>query len=497
MPAERRLAASTVLSAVLSSIVSLPEPGWQEGELVILSDHVLYDDGDSYSSVLDEDDPPIDEETQALLDVRHSRSVAARVAAAWQLYDDGIYPTEEWNEVRAWLEDERDPWVRRYLILTLLDATDEEEDLLIEYLDAPDVSMRALMAWYIADSVLVDEALEQGLIEAYRSSDPWWARVPFLEALSEGSMDASLEILHDAALDPVRDIRSESVLALETRGVPGSIEYLIAALGGADLVGEDSPIEGIGRLGDISMRPIIEEAAFSESPVVRGAAARALGHLGAVEGVPALIDLLDDAERQVVVDAARALTGIGAVEAAPRILEVLLGNYDGNLFRDFVSLPGVSMPRLCAEIVLQDPSEVMLERLEAVCARSDYLEEWQRPEFDPDFEASLSIRVGHWSPHTVEFGLLDPDIRIVSPARGRLAEAWGMAPGGDHGGVRFLVEAGETITVVMGAQHGGRTWLEVESDIDSEAFDTLWIREDDVRRLDLKQALALMEERRK
>lgn len=250
-----------------------------------------------------------DEEVLILLDKGRSLSPARRIEAAYDLSDTGIETAEEVDAVIAWLDREEDPWVRRYLVMTLLDLDDET--LMVEMLASEDPEIRSIVANYIDESMDIGVGLESVLIDAYRFDDPWWVRVKFLAAFGEGTRHESLRILHEALGDETRDVRGAAVMALEERGDPRSLDHLLAMMDDPDLIGSDSPLEGIASLSGASLIPWIEEAASSESPTVREEAANALGNLCAHGSEEILSGLLNDPHRSVVDAAAEALKKLG------------------------------------------------------------------------------------------------------------------------------------------------------------------------------------------
>ena len=364
-------------------------------------------------TLVSSDDDEQDEEVQRLLDMHRSPVVSRRVKAAYELFDWGVESGADVEAVRSLLEKEDEPWVRRYLVLTLLDLDDET--IIVDLLGQDDPETRSVVAQYIFDSFSVGIGLESLLIETYRKDDPWWVRVPFLGAFSEGVHDESLHLLQDALSDPLRDVRGAAVIALEARGDPRSLDDLLDVLGDSSLIGEDSPVAGIADLSDESVIPWIEEAALSESPVVREEAATALGRLCARGSEEILVRMLEDRFYGVARSAAAALKTL---------------------------------------------------------------------EPDEDCSAALSGDRLTWT------AILAPEARIVAPSQGHEAEAWEVAPGDRNGGTRHEIGAGTTAQVVSGAHYRDETWLEV--DIATPDFDTVWMRERELRRLNPEEALEIV-----
>ncbi len=83
-------------------------------------------------------------------------------------------------------------------------------------------------------------------------------------------------------------------------------------------------IQGMGRNADPIWLPQLEAALFADRVEERSAAAAAAGELGLEDGVPMLLDLLDEdlSEIEVVVAAVRALGAIGGEEAMERLAEL-------------------------------------------------------------------------------------------------------------------------------------------------------------------------------
>jgi len=250
-----------------------------------------------------------DEDVLRLLDKGRSFVPSRRIEAAAELYENGIETAEEVDAVSAWLDRENEPWVRRYLVMTLLDLDDEI--LMVDLLASEDSETRSIVAKYIIEAVDIGVGLESILIETYRPDDPWWVRIQFLAAFGEGIRDESLRILHEALEDRVRDVRGAAVMALEYRDDPRSLDHLLAMMDDPDLIGTDSPLEGIASLSGSSQIPWVEEAAWSESPAVRTEAANALGNLCARGSEETLSRLLNDRHRSVVDAAAEALKKLG------------------------------------------------------------------------------------------------------------------------------------------------------------------------------------------
>jgi len=250
-----------------------------------------------------------DDEVLDLLDRRRSPVVSRRVQAACELWELGVEAPAEIDAVSAWLDREDEPWVRRYLLLTLLDLDDET--ITVGLIEDEDPEGRSIIARYIGDYMVLGIGMETVLLDVYRSADPWWVRVPFLAAFAEGVRDESLDILHDALQDPARDVRGAAVMALEERADPRSLDPLLGALEDKELIGADSPVWGLAQIGDPSTIPWIESAAASASPQVRQEAAQALGALDATDSTELLVRLLDDVDRRVVDLAATSLTTLG------------------------------------------------------------------------------------------------------------------------------------------------------------------------------------------
>lgn len=304
----------TASTGIADEVVIVPEPDEEVSPDIIEEFEVLPLIGSGCSSSLspaEKRDP--DEGVLSLLDKGRSFAPSRRIEAAYELYETGIETGDEVDAVKAWLDREDEPWARRYLVMTLLDLDDEI--FMVEMLASQDPETRSIVAKYMVESVDIGVGLESILIEVYRPDDPWWARVPFLAAFSEGIRDDSLRILHEALEDKVRDVRGAAIVALEEREDPRSLDHLLSAMEDPDLIGADTPLEGIASMSDASLIPWIEEAAGSESPAVREEAANALGNLCARGSEKVLRALLDDPHRTVVHAAAGALEKFGIEES--------------------------------------------------------------------------------------------------------------------------------------------------------------------------------------
>jgi len=111
---------------------------------------------------------------------------------------------------------------------------------------------------------------------------------------------------------------------LERMRDAGDIEGLLAVTEGPDDKLRHSAAEMLGECGDVRcigpLEKMLREGRFA---YLRGAAARALGQLCAVEAVPALIETLSDSIYYTCAGAARALGQIGDARAVPPLIGLL------------------------------------------------------------------------------------------------------------------------------------------------------------------------------
>jgi len=139
-----------------------------------------------------------------------------------------------------------------------------------------------------------DERAVESLLKALRDSE-WAVREQAARSLGTAGQERAVELLINALQDQHEQVREAAAKSLGIIGDRRALEPLNQALQDADEQVRKKAAEALGRLkqsgGDSSMSMM---ALRSLDPTERAVAACALGKLGAVDAIPALISLLGD-----------------------------------------------------------------------------------------------------------------------------------------------------------------------------------------------------------
>jgi len=124
-------------------------------------------------------------------------------------------------------------------------------------------------------------------------------------------------------------VRWAAAKALGQIGDPQATPALIQALQDKDRDVRRAAAEALGQIGDRQAIPALIEALKDEDEGVRRAAAEALEKIGDPQATPALIQALQDKDRDVRRAAAKALGKIGDRQAVPALIEALKDEDEG------------------------------------------------------------------------------------------------------------------------------------------------------------------------
>jgi HEAT repeat protein len=368
------------------------------------------------------------------------------------------------------LSIEEEPWIRHALLEALgeLDAAGNREAI-ASYLGHDDPTLRARAAEYLQE--VLSPEIEEAMVRAYGGESVWWVKTALLEALGAGTSDDSLGVLHDGLKDKSRDVRAAATCGLGLRADPRSVALLAEALERGDLIGTDSPVWALGRIGDRSAAPALEVAAFLPYPIVRKGAAWALGEVGEPDSERVLAQLLDDPDGMVRTEAAEALGELGGVRAALDLLSVLEHSWSDRVYYAMLHISEEDLSAACEQFLAEQTAE-----RKALKARRKLCEQ--------TLEEAGGEEVWFWSSgelHSTFYSPANAKAREVWPGKGRKAVGWEDAIGKELGGSRLKLDKGTRLTIWKAAFYGGETWLEVAA---GPYGGHVWIREVDVRPID-------------
>jgi HEAT repeat protein len=395
------------------------------------------------------------------------------VAGAVELYEDASFEGDVAAEARDWLSGENEIWVRYYLLSAFVDR-DEDEDtaLILGYLDDEEPTLRAVATRYAADHLTPE--IESHVASLYQNEPFWWIRTAILETLGSGEADTSLDLLHEALKDPLRDIRAAAVEALGERHDTRSVNPLVKALQWDDMVGADSPLGILGEIGGSDAAPRLEGAATSPYPVIRRMAALGLRETGSSDRAPILVELLTDPDETVQGAAARTLVDLGIARAAEDVLIYLTDHRDEELLGDLGSMKGLDAAKACRD--LQAQGGLKDETFQTLSGMCDQLEEQLR---EGTRTVTISCRLGAG---LGEYARFNPGARLVDPMGRARALGWGRVSGECNGGSPFRLERGTGCRSRRAPTPAARrTGDSLNEDV--------WVKENDLRPIGRREVL--------
>lgn len=390
--------------------------------------------------------------------------------------------------IRAWIENDREPWVRYHLIKGLARLDEASDRLyLLAFLEDSDPTLRRLAAEFAAEHP--SEETGARLVSLYSQQDIWWVRASFLDAMRNQGGDAALQLLHQALSDPSRDVRASASRALASRADPRSIKPLLAAVETAGLVGEDSPVRALAFIGGDAVLPAMRAAVSSPFPFERKQAAWGLQSFPLADSMGLLTKLLHRGDSSDARAAAEALISFNTAETAEEVL-LYLATYSEEqrkqlqegwdpVFEDLrgVKEKGVDLGAVCEKLMQRVPAGSALATGLGILGN-----ELHRRASD-----GLHAIWSSGDLHSAIYSPFNADAREVAPAHGsRRAVAWEDAPLKSNGGRKAHLDRGAQVTVWAAALYQGEIWLEVS---EGPARDSVWIREVDVQPLDPREVL--------
>lgn len=426
---------------------------------------------------------------------RTSPTTEARVHAAETLYlyaDDVLPPTasdrssddsveqgipltfasDTAEEIKQWLVEEDEMWVRYYLLQAIGELKTEPGQLfLLSYLKDPDPSLRAVATEY--SGYLINQDVETRLVSVYSTQTFWWVRTAILESLGKGRTDESLNLLIRALDDPVRDVRAAACSALRERRDERSVPALVRATREAGLGGKDSPISALSSIGYPKTRQVLEEAVRSPYPLVRESAVMGLGEIANPASLPVLLPLLDDPHYLVRTEVKEVLWKFEGEAAWSHAISYLAVRPNERLFEAVLVLGDEGLQETC-HTLQTEATEKARKPLTSVCARLQQ----RLAEHTPEEVITISSA----DIHTIVYHADNADAREIVPAQGNQTIGWIDAVGEENGGQPVSVDAGEQVTVWRAILYEDKTWLRVSA---GPYGDRIWVREADLMRIRL------------
>lgn len=273
-------------------------------------------------------------------------------------------------------------------------------------------------------------------------------KTEILAALGKGMSSESLEVLHGALSDPVRDIRGAASRALADRAELKSMDALISAHRTAELVGNDSPLYALAKIADPSLTSVFVEAAESPYWHQRRAAGAGLGVLAENGNMDAIERILSDPSWIVWKPAVLTLTGHGGPQSARLLLvwiarkslqdpDLLADRFESfpwkKTFSSLFSMNRETIAEACAS-VRQDSSLAREVRKEvgSLCRR--IRRHWGERQ---------SIVFSTAEGHAVLFSPFNATARRVTPHESDSATAWKGFVGTENGGIDIRLRPGK------------------------------------------------------
>ncbi len=146
----------------------------------------------------------------------------------------------------------------------------------------------------------------------------------FHPALAMRAEEALLQVLHNPQ-EPLQ-VRCRALESISFSGEAGVRQLIEDGYYAAEEEMQVAALVAMGRSADIRWRGTVRVELTNPSPAVRAAAARAAGELEAHTALEALIELLDDPDREVRLAAIFALGRLGGDEARVALETVLLSS---------------------------------------------------------------------------------------------------------------------------------------------------------------------------
>jgi HEAT repeat protein len=137
-------------------------------------------------------------------------------------------------------------------------------------------------------------------------------------------VDSALDVLTDLLSDPYEDVRMELALALQrgATAIPSFIEMSIQALEDPSRTVRSRAARALGRVNDPSAAPALMEGLQDRYAGVRRACKNALMNVGEAV-VPALVEVLPQAESVVAQAMLEIIDAVGTLDSAPAVDAVL------------------------------------------------------------------------------------------------------------------------------------------------------------------------------